>query len=79
MLRNNSKLQKISVSYTKILWSIFPFRYKNNVEILDEYIPYFSLEKKESYWSIKNINSLIKENESIWIEKINWRSKYRIF
>lgn len=79
MLRNNSKLQKISVSYTKILWSIFPFRYKNNVEILDEYIPYFSLEKKESYWSIKNINSLIKENESIWIEKINWRNKYRIF
>jgi hypothetical protein len=79
MLRNNSKLQKISVSYTKILWTIFPFRYKDNIEILNEYIPYFSLTEKESYWSIKNINSLIKENQSIWINKINWWSKYRIF
>ena len=79
MLRNNSKLQKISVSYTKTLWKIFPFRYKNNVEILEEYIPYFSLKEKESYWSIKNVTSLIKQNESIWIKKTNWRSKYRIF
>ena len=79
MLRNNPKLQKISVSYTKTLWKVFPFRYKNNVKILDEYIPYFSLKEKESYWSLNNINSLLKENESIWINKINWWSKYKIF
>ena len=82
MLRNNPKLQRISVNYTRFLWKIFPFRYKDNVKIVEEYIPYFSLEEyKEEYkWeSLKKKYSLIKDYESIWIKNTNWRSKYRIF
>ena len=82
MLRNNPKLQKISVYYTKFIWKIFPFRYKENVKILEEYIPYFSLnEQKEEYrWeSLKKKFSIIKNNWNIWEKNTNWRNNYRIF
>jgi hypothetical protein len=79
MLRNNPKLQKISINYTKFLWTIFPFRYSNNLKILNEYIPYFTIYNKNDYESVNSKYSILKENESIGINNINWREKYRLF
>jgi hypothetical protein len=79
MLRNNPKLQNISIKYTKFLWTIFPFRYKKNKEILNDYIPYFSDKENEDYKSIKNKYSILKDNWTIWIENINWFKKYKLF
>jgi len=72
MLRNNQKLQKISVIYTKLIWTIFPFRYKKNKEIMNDYIPYFSIKNNEEYKSVKHKYSILKENWSIWIKNTNW-------
>ena len=79
MLRDNSKLQKISTNYTKLLWTIFPFRYHKNVNILNEYIPYFNLDWKKEYESVNNWYSILRENEKIWLKNINWWDKYKFF
>ncbi len=79
MLRDNSKLQKISTNYTRLLWTIFPFRYHKNVNILNEYIPYFNLDWKKEYESVNNWYSILRENEKIWLKNINWWDKYKFF
>jgi len=79
MLRNNSKLQKISTTYTKILWTIFPFRYKENINILNNYVNYFDLNDKKEYESVKNKYNIFSNNWNIGLDNINWFEKYKIF
>ena len=79
ILRTNWKFQKISVNYTKFLWTIFPFWYGENKKIVNDYIPYFDIQEYKEYESLKDKFSILKNNESIWIKNINWWSKYKFF
>lgn len=78
ILQNNIKYQKLSIIFTKALSSIFPFRYRENEIILNEYIKYFS--NDEIVWALPTISNpyeSIKDNTSIGVEKLNNRSNYK--